>query len=896
MKRLAITLLVLCGAAWGTACPSGYSFSTTYNIPPNAVFGGSNLTNIPMLFTGGATFKTVGNGGSLQSSTGIDLVFCDSTGTTLVNYELVVGTYSATTGVGEWYVQVPTLSVSAVTTLTIVYGKSGAADSSSASGTWNNSYKVVNHFGTSGTLTLTDSTGNCSPTNTNSTASAGFLGTNGGAAMNGTTAFVSAGCQAAATVYTVESWSNSSSASGSHIIAGNMNSANTTGFLFLTNAYGYIIDTGTSTGLNSCTTNVSNLGIPSLATSTWQHEAFTYDGVNATLATSYKIYVNGQPQFCGMTGGTHGTTMGAVNSNLLYGEWTNASFHDFWNGTLDEIRTSSVARTQGWIQTEWFNMTFTAQSYYLGSVNTIPTTAVDQMPQPLQFSDSNGVFPNNLTSGSSILVIGRATGVPSTPTGCGASYTLVDSNTAGTAVNPYIWLGTGGSGACTVSITGITGYHALELPTAMGSTVDAHNNGSLAVSGQILTTALTTATNGTWMFCFLTTNGVALTTVVPTVSNASPQWTGLTALSGTNATLAEEFAYTGTNGSYYCPFDNYIAQTPGTIASAEEFVTLAIKPSAITIDTASLPTGSTSSAYSYTLQARGGAGAYTWSVSSGSLPSGLTLNSNGVITGAPSGASQTFTVQVTDGTHTTTKSLTLTVNSSASSCTVSSSSSNTGNVTVSLGTVTSGNLITVGTLTINDFYTQMPTDTLTTPFKYLGTITSRGIYITYQLSLFQGVATSTGSDSVTSVCGGGTCYTAAAQLSGCQTFFDNTSNLIAATDNITGTVTLSGIPVLALSPSSLGWAIAASGANNGGHDLNFAAGSGWTGDATSGATGVADMLGEHITGSTVLYPTWGQTLATATTPQQMYYTLGLRPTTTGAVGTTRKRGWVIQSN
>jgi hypothetical protein len=48
--------------------------------------------------------------------------------------------------------------------------------------------------------------------------------------------------------------------------------------------------------------------------------------------------------------------------------------------------------------------------------------------------------------------------------------------------------------------------------------------------------------------------------------------------------------------------------------------------SAPTITTANLPNGTVSQAYSQTLAATGGDGSYSWSVSSGSLPSGLSLN------------------------------------------------------------------------------------------------------------------------------------------------------------------------------------------------------------------------------------------------------------------------------
>ena len=57
------------------------------------------------------------------------------------------------------------------------------------------------------------------------------------------------------------------------------------------------------------------------------------------------------------------------------------------------------------------------------------------------------------------------------------------------------------------------------------------------------------------------------------------------------------------------------------------------------------------SPYTATLNATGGSGARTWTVSLGSPPAGLTLSTAGVLTGTPSATgSETFTVKVTDST------------------------------------------------------------------------------------------------------------------------------------------------------------------------------------------------------------------------------------------------------
>ena len=67
-----------------------------------------------------------------------------------------------------------------------------------------------------------------------------------------------------------------------------------------------------------------------------------------------------------------------------------------------------------------------------------------------------------------------------------------------------------------------------------------------------------------------------------------------------------------------------------------------------TITTVSLPNGTEGTSYSQTLTATGTA-PITWSVTSGSLPAGLTLNNGGMITGTPTTvATSTFTVTATN--------------------------------------------------------------------------------------------------------------------------------------------------------------------------------------------------------------------------------------------------------
>jgi hypothetical protein len=85
----------------------------------------------------------------------------------------------------------------------------------------------------------------------------------------------------------------------------------------------------------------------------------------------------------------------------------------------------------------------------------------------------------------------------------------------------------------------------------------------------------------------------------------------------------------------------------------------------LSVATVALPPATASVAYSQQLQAAGGTAPFSWTVTAGSLPAGLSLNADGTISGTPKTAgTATFTVRATDAGHpaqTATRQLTLTV-------------------------------------------------------------------------------------------------------------------------------------------------------------------------------------------------------------------------------------------
>src|ERR1017187_1510820 len=94
-----------------------------------------------------------------------------------------------------------------------------------------------------------------------------------------------------------------------------------------------------------------------------------------------------------------------------------------------------------------------------------------------------------------------------------------------------------------------------------------------------------------------------------------------------------------------------ITDANGAAASAPFTLTIAANPA---ITTATLPPPALGSPYSTQLSATGSGAPFTWSISSGSLPGGLTLSTGGLISGTPAAPGTfTFSVLATDASNNT---------------------------------------------------------------------------------------------------------------------------------------------------------------------------------------------------------------------------------------------------
>ncbi|WP_430543087.1 putative Ig domain-containing protein [Xanthomonas sacchari] len=149
-------------------------------------------------------------------------------------------------------------------------------------------------------------------------------------------------------------------------------------------------------------------------------------------------------------------------------------------------------------------------------------------------------------------------------------------------------------------------------------------------AGQAYSAAITQASGGIAPYTYAVTAGALPAGV--TVNSATGAFSGTPTVTGNFS-----FTLVATDS------------TSGTPGQASRSYTLAIVAPTLTVAPSTLPSGTAGTAYNQALSTSGGTAPYTYALSSGALPAGLSLSSAGVLSGTPTVAgSFTFVVGVTD--------------------------------------------------------------------------------------------------------------------------------------------------------------------------------------------------------------------------------------------------------
>lgn len=176
------------------------------------------------------------------------------------------------------------------------------------------------------------------------------------------------------------------------------------------------------------------------------------------------------------------------------------------------------------------------------------------------------------------------------------------------------------------------------------TTITATQSISLTAVLTITTTSLPSATLGVAYDSFVNAAGAPAPFTWAVTSGSLPA--GLTFLTSSTSTSAEITGTPTTLGT-----SNFSVQvTDSSDTSVTQALSITVnKPPPLSVATGSLQDGTVNVGYNQTLQASSGVQPYTWSLTSGNLPFGLSLAASGVISGTPvATGTYNFTVQVAD--------------------------------------------------------------------------------------------------------------------------------------------------------------------------------------------------------------------------------------------------------
>lgn len=408
--------------------PFSYGFKKRLTIDNAQVSGSADLTDFPVMvsFTDN-DLRTTGNGGNVQNTNGYDIRFTYANSVVWLSHDLEY--YNATTGEVVAWVRIPVLQYDEDTEIDMYYGNASISTDPSSTDTYVD-YHAVYHMGEDNFL---DGTSNSyDGTNSGSTDATGKTGRSqqfDGSDIIELTSFPNLN-----TEFTISMWFNTTDDThNGRLFSDDRN-----------NTQGYALSFGDpgDQRIRTFSRGLSGAGVidavETFTTGTWYNVVLVVDRTNEDRI----IYVDGASSISDLSdAGTWGVDLGnaAIGGEAAGGEAVR------FEGSIDEVKISSVVRDVDWLATEYNNQNAPGTFMSVGTEETLAGFTVSESADTVAFTVAINASSASLTQ---------------------VNY----SATGGTAVNgsDYVLA----SGTVDIAIGETSNYFKLDLTNDLVSEVD----------------------------------------------------------------------------------------------------------------------------------------------------------------------------------------------------------------------------------------------------------------------------------------------------------------------------------------------------------------------------------------------------------------------------------------
>ncbi|MBS1615367.1 MAG: DUF2341 domain-containing protein, partial [Bacteroidetes bacterium] len=370
---------------------SNWNYRKAIIIDQSKVIGGPH-TDFPLLIQ--ITDDGLKN---YAQNNGNDILFTASDGVTQLDHD--IERFIKSSGALTAWIRIPSLSSGSNTVLYMYYGNSSSGNQANITGTWSSSFESVYHFDNN----LRDRTSNAynlSNHGTTNNNSGMFSRARTYNPSSGTSYTDVSSLMGNPSSITLSGWAyvNSFSSGGGELIslgdhvAIRLGSGSTTGFFYNGSSW---YNTTYNTGYSGA----------------WHFYCYTVDGVGNTQ----NLYVDGAQ--VASNSFSSSISYSGLGTKTVIGRHGNGSTNFDLGAVLDEVRVASVARSGGWIQTEYNNQNAPGSFYAVGDCESQQATVTS----PLAYCRFASATQLSASGNTLLWSLGTVTG------SCGGTSTLATS-------------------------------------------------------------------------------------------------------------------------------------------------------------------------------------------------------------------------------------------------------------------------------------------------------------------------------------------------------------------------------------------------------------------------------------------------------------------------------------